>query len=60
VEAAITDPATIWEQLMRQWLADDMSANPEMDIIVKQARELLPILEHLDRAPRLSCAERLR
>jgi hypothetical protein len=52
VEAAITDPATIWEELTRQWLADDISANPEMDIIVKQARELLPILEHLDRAPR--------
>jgi hypothetical protein len=29
-----------------------MSADPEMDIIVKQARELLAILEHLDRSPR--------
>jgi len=52
VEAAIADPATIWEELTRRWLADDMSGNPEMDIIVKQARELLAILEHLDRSPR--------
>jgi hypothetical protein len=52
VETAIADPATIWTELTRRWLADDMSANPEMDIIVKQARELLAILEHLDRSPR--------
>jgi hypothetical protein len=52
VEAAIADPATIWQELTRRWLADDMSANPEMDIIVKQARELLAILEYLDRSPR--------
>ena len=52
VEAAIADPATIWEELTRRWLADDTSPKPEMDIIVKQARELLTVIEHLDSSPR--------
>jgi hypothetical protein len=52
VGTAIADPATIWENLTRRWMADDMSGNPEMDIIVKQARELLGVLENLDRSPR--------
>jgi hypothetical protein len=52
VESAIADPATLWERLGALWLAEDPAANPEMDIIVRQARKLLPTLELLDRAPR--------
>ena len=52
VESAIADPATIWSRLSELWLADDPAANPEMDVIVEQARSLLPTLEQLDRAPR--------
>ena len=52
VESAIADPATIWERLTELWLTEDRAAAPEMDIIVQQARSLLPPLEQLDRAPR--------
>lgn len=60
VESAIADPATIWERLTALWLADDRTANPEMDIIVSQARQLLPTLELLDRAPRRILRRTLR
>ena len=52
VESAIADPVTLWEQLGASWLAENQAANPEMDIIVRQARQLLPTLELLDSAPR--------
>ncbi len=60
VESAIADPATIWERLTALWLADDQAANPEMDIIVSQARQLLATLELLDRAPRRILRRTLR
>ena len=52
VESALADPARIWEHLVKSWLADAAAANPEMDIIVDQARRLFPTLDLLDRAPR--------
>jgi hypothetical protein len=52
VETAIADPAHIWERLCELWLTESAIVNPEMDIIVKQARRLLPTLDLLDRAPR--------
>jgi hypothetical protein len=52
VETAIADPARIWERLCELWLKEDAAADPEMDIIVRQARRLLPTLDLLDRAPR--------
>ena len=52
VESAIADPASLWKRLGELLLAEDTATNPEMDIIVRQARRLLPTLELLDRAPR--------
>ena len=60
VESAIADPATIWERLSELWLADNPAANPEMDIIVEQARRLMPTLDLLDRAPRRVLRRTLR
>ena len=52
VETAIADPARIWERLCELWLKENAATDPEMDIIVRQARHLLPTLDLLDRAPR--------
>jgi len=51
VEEALATPATMWQRLEDIWLKG-VQADPEMDIIVRQARELSPVLEHLDKAPR--------
>jgi len=48
----IADPATIWETLHESWLSSGSEANPEMDIVVRHARQLLPTLDLLDRNPR--------
>lgn len=51
VEEALATPATMWQRLAEVW-QNATRADPEMDLIVRQARELPPILEHLDKAPR--------
>lgn len=51
VEEAAATPATMWPRLEAIWLSGGQ-ADPEMDLIVRQARELPPVLEHLDKAPR--------
>jgi hypothetical protein len=51
VEEALATPVTMWQRLQDIWLSG-RGAIPEMDSIVQQARELPPILEHLDKAPR--------
>jgi len=51
VEEASATPATMWLRLEDIWLSGGR-ADPEMDLIVRQARELPPVLEHLDKAPR--------
>ena len=52
VEAATADPATIWDRLHDLWMNHAGGADPEMDVIVRQARQLPAILELLGRAPR--------
>lgn len=52
VETALADPATLWSQLAGRWGADDENHEPRMDIIVRQARKLKPVLEALERGPR--------
>lgn len=52
VESALADPATIWGRLASLWMTDAAAANPEMDIIVRHARRLIPTIDLLDRAPR--------
>jgi hypothetical protein len=51
VEEALATPATMWLRLQDVWL-NGAQADPEMDLIVRQARELPAVLEHLDKAPR--------
>ncbi len=52
VEDAMDDPAHIWEKLAEAWLGAEEVPDPEMDRIVRHARELVPTLDLLDRAPR--------
>lgn len=52
VEATLSDPGRIWLTLTELWLGNAPEDDPEMDIIVRQARQLLPTLDLLDRAPR--------
>lgn len=52
VEDVLNDPATLWDRLARLWLSGDTDSRPRMDEIVRQARELPPVLEQLDKAPR--------
>jgi hypothetical protein len=51
VEEAMATPAAMWQHLQDIWLNGD-EADPEMDLIVRHARELPSVLEYLDRAPR--------
>jgi len=41
----------MWLRLENIWL-NGAETDPEMDLIVRHARELPPVLEHLDKAPR--------
>jgi hypothetical protein len=50
VEEALATPATMWQRLQDIWL-NSAQADPEMDLIVRQARELPAVLERLDKAP---------
>jgi len=52
VEAAIGDPAQLWLKLRAQWLSGASSKEPSMSPIVKQARTLRNVVDHLDKAPR--------
>lgn len=52
VEDAMADPLRLWPEVKRRWTETDAHTPPAMDVIVRQARELRFILDHLDRAPR--------
>lgn len=52
VESVLADPARIWVRLGELWYCESAAANPEMDMIVRQARRMLRTIEFLDRAPR--------
>jgi hypothetical protein len=52
VETSLADPALVWQTLSELWLKENTAADPEMDIIVRQARHLSSTLAMLDRAPR--------
>lgn len=60
VEAALAIPGEIWRRLTELWLSDEANNNPEMDIIVQHARDLIPTLDLLDRAPRRILRRTLR
>ena len=51
VEEVLATPATMWQRLESIWL-NGAQADPEMDVIVRQARDLPTVLEHLYKAPR--------
>lgn len=51
VEDALADPAKLWETLRRRWTEED-SDEPRMDVIVRQATELAPVLDALEKRPR--------
>lgn len=52
VDVALADPINLWSELSRRWTEDAPDDAPRMDVIVRQARRLGPILDALDRAPR--------
>ena len=52
LETALSNPIILWLELRRRWTDEQDDAEPRMDVIVRQARRLGPILEALDRAPR--------
>lgn len=51
VDAALADPANLWQELRRRWTTDDVS-EPQMDIIVRHAIKLKQTLDTLERLPR--------
>ena len=51
VEETLADPASIWSRLAQIWLNGD-AARPEMDVIVRHALALPPVLDHLERGLR--------
>lgn len=52
IKTATADPARMWDRLHDLWMNHTADAEPEMDIIVRQARHMPPTLEQLDRSPR--------
>ena len=52
VEDSIADPATLWSRLCDLWVRAKASDDPEMDVIVKQARRLGRVIDQLDKSPR--------
>lgn len=51
VEEALSDPATIWQDLHRRWTSE-VASQPQMHVIVRHAREVSGILERLGHRPR--------
>jgi len=51
VEEALADPATLWQQLHERWTGTD-AGQPQMHVIVRQARELTRVMDLLERRPR--------
>ncbi|MCC5983616.1 MAG: hypothetical protein JJU42_04545 [Rhodobacteraceae bacterium] len=51
VEQALSDPATLWQELHRRWTGED-AGMPQMHVIVRHAREVSAVLERLGRRPR--------
>ncbi len=48
LEAALDDPANLWDRLRAAWTQAEQSRDPRMAEIVRQARELKPILSELE------------
>jgi hypothetical protein len=51
VDAALADPATLWQTLHSLWTGAD-AGMPQMHVIVRHARELGTVLETMGRRPR--------
>ncbi|WP_439817492.1 DUF2357 domain-containing protein [Zavarzinia sp. CC-PAN008] len=51
MEVALAAPARLWEELRQRWMTDS-TRPPHMRLIVKQAQELAPVIDALERAPR--------
>lgn len=51
VDAALADPARLWDELRRRWM-DAEDAPPTMDVIVRHSRALARTLDQLEAHPR--------